>query len=49
MDDYNLMRLSETQDDDAVESEDFEEPEEDFSTRYRAFYDDVKISVKEDW
>ena len=49
MDDYRLMRLSENQDDDAVESSDFEEEEEDFSARYRAFYDDVKVSVKEDW
>ena len=49
MDDYRLMQLSENQDDDAVESSDFEEEEEDFSTRYRAFYDDVKVSVKEDW
>ena len=54
MTDYELMRLSETVDEDAYESEDFHDPERKKSDaqRYSEFYDDVKQPskyIKEDW
>ncbi len=52
MTDYELMRLSETVDEDAYESEDFGEPKQSDKQRYSEFYDDVKQPskyIKEDW
>lgn len=49
MDNYELMRLSEDNDDDAFDRTDFEEKKDSREEAYRAFYDDVKVSIKEDW
>ena len=58
---YNLMRMSETDDEDAYELWELEREEiedmfsgdaEAFITAYKAYYDDVKTSTdvyKEDW
>lgn len=51
MTDYELMRLSETVDEDAYEREDFEKKRSARET-YDDFYDDVKQPsryIKEDW
>lgn len=57
MDNYTLMKLSEKMDDDAIELDDYELSEllpgssdiEDFKRKYKEFYTDIKLSVKEDW
>ncbi len=55
MDDYTLMRLSDTDDDDAVGYDEIEEEQkeprtaEDFKAKYKEFYTDIKIDLKEDW
>jgi hypothetical protein len=50
---YKLMRLSENSDEDAVEIEEINDREnteaEDFKRKYKDFYTDIKISIKEDW
>ncbi len=58
---YNLMRLSESDDEDAYDLFDYDQDEideellkdsESFKEHYKAFYDDVKTSknvYKEDW
>ncbi len=53
MTDYELMRLSETVDEDAYEREDFEDTKKRSAKEvYDEFYDDVKQPsryIKEDW
>lgn len=52
MTDYELMRLSETVDEDAYEREDFERKARSAKESYDEFYDDVKQPsryIKEDW
>lgn len=52
MTDYELMRLSETVDEDAYEREDFDPPAKSQKQIYDDFYDDVKQPsryIKEDW
>lgn len=57
MDRFTLMRMSEACDDDAVEPFDFdlemsflcEKESERFKVKYKEYYDDVKLSHKEDW
>ena len=52
MTDYELMRLSETVDEDAFEREDFPAPKKSDKQAYDEFYDDVKQPsryIKEDW
>ncbi len=49
---WDLMRLSDIDDDDAYEPEDFITEDSSFKTTYRDFYDDVKQStdyITEDW
>lgn len=51
---YELMRKSENDDEDAVELEDMDLKKkmtstEEFTEKYKEFYSDVKISIKEDW
>ncbi len=52
MTDYELMRLSETVDEDALEREDFDPPARSPKQIYDDFYDDIKQPsryIKEDW
>lgn len=57
MDNYTLMKLSETMDEDSCELMDFEynelNPEgnsaEDFRRKYKEFYTDIKLDIREDW
>lgn len=57
MDNYTLMKLSEKMDDDAVDIADFEYDElyqisddaEAFKEKYKEFYTDIKLTIKEDW
>lgn len=54
MNNYELMKLSETADDDAYEQDEVEEKEigseaENFKRKYKEFYTDIKLSHKEDW
>ncbi|MCH5161761.1 MAG: hypothetical protein J1G04_06995 [Clostridiales bacterium] len=52
MTDYELMRLSETVDEDAFEPDDFPEKKKSDKQLYSEFYDDVKQPskyIKEDW
>ena len=57
MDDYTRMKLSEKMDEDSCELMDFEynelNPEgvsaEDFKRKYKEFYTDIKLTIKEDW
>ncbi len=54
LDRLELMRLSENSDDDAYEWSDFDLedllPKPDaFKQKYKEFYDDIKLSIKEDW
>ena len=57
MDNYTLMKLSETMDEDSCELMDFEynelNPEgnsaEDFKRKYKEFYTDIKLDIREDW
>lgn len=57
MDNYTLMKLSEKMDDDAVDIADFEYDElyqtaddaEAFKEKYKEFYTDIKLCIKEDW
>ena len=52
MTDYELMRLSETDDEDAFEQDELLEKEKSADQKYSEFYDDVKQPsryIKEDW
>lgn len=57
MDNYTLMKLSEKMDDDGVDIADFDPEElyeiadnaEAFKQKYKEFYTDIKLSIKEDW
>ena len=57
MDKYKLMRMAENLEEDAIkfdEVEDLFPPQdsnsaEDFKRKYKEFYTDIKISIKEDW
>ncbi len=57
MDKYKLMRMAENLEEDAIkfdEVEDIFPPQdsnsaEDFKRKYKEFYTDIKISIKEDW
>lgn len=57
MDNYTLMKLSEKMDDDGVDIADFELDElyqtqndaQAFKEKYKQFYTDIKLSIKEDW
>ncbi len=55
MDNYTLMRLSEMEDDDAVERDELPEGGIDTSTpqgfteNYKKLYSDIKTGIKEDW
>lgn len=50
---YELMRMSEDSDEDAYDAEDIREEKEKsaqtFKEKYKEFYSDIKISIKEDW
>ena len=50
---YELMRASETMDDDGMDLDevvfDDKSDAEHFKEKYKEFYTDVKISIKEDW
>ena len=51
---YDLMRKSELMDDDGMDIDDAERQDdmsdaERFKERYKEFYTDIKISIKEDW
>lgn len=57
MDNYTLMKLAEKMDDDAIDLIDYELSEllsessdiEEFKRKYKEFYTDIKLSIKEDW
>ena len=57
MDDFTRMKLSEQMDEDSCELMDFEYNElnpdgntaEDFKRKYKEFYTDIKLTIKEDW
>lgn len=56
MDKYKLMRMAENLEEDAIKFDEVEElfPQEnesaeDFKRKYKEFYTDIKISIKEDW
>lgn len=57
MDNYTLMKLSERYDEDAIDIADFEREEllpemndaEKFKEKYKEFYTDIKLTIKEDW
>ena len=51
---YELMRQSELMDDDGMDLDDAEHQDdrsdaERFKDKYKEFYTDIKISIKEDW
>ena len=57
MDKYKLMRMAENFEEDAIKFDEIDElfPQEegtsaeDFKRKYKEFYTDIKISIKEDW
>ena len=55
MDNYTLMRLSDNEEDDAVERDELSETTIDTSTaegfteEYKKKYSDIKTNIKEDW
>ena len=57
MDKYKLMRMAENLEEDAIKFDEVEDlfphqesnSAEDFKRRYKEFYTDIKISIKEDW
>ena len=57
MDKYKLMRMAESMEEDAIKFDEIEyafpqqegDSAEDFKRRYKEFYTDIKISIKEDW
>lgn len=57
MDNYTRMKLSEKMDDDAIDLFDYDIEEllpkknsaEEFKKKYKEFYTDIKLSIKEDW
>lgn len=53
MNDYQLMRLSELNEEDAIEQDELDDYQksDDFEEEYVAFYDDVKLknTTKLDW
>ena len=57
MDNYTLMKLSEKMDDDAIDLIDYELSDllpdetdaEAYKRKYKEFYTDIKLSIKEDW
>ena len=56
MDKYKLMRMAENLEEDAIKFDEVDElfPQEgesaeDFKRKYKEFYTDIKISIKEDW
>ena len=57
MDRYKLMRMAEELEEDAIKFDEIDElfPQEegtsaeDFKRKYKEFYTDIKISIKEDW
>lgn len=54
MDKYQLMRLAETMDDDGPDFDEFqiesdEGDAEKFKRKYKEFYTDIKLDIKEDW
>ena len=51
MNEYERMRLSEAQDDDAVEPDEIPAADPKFAENYEDFYDDVKLrnNTKQDW
>lgn len=51
---YDLMRKSETMDDDGMDldeaqRQDLRSSAQKFKEQYKDFYTDIKISIKEDW
>lgn len=51
---YDLMRQSEYMDDDGMDIDEAEQIDtrsdaEKFTEKYKDFYTDIKISIKEDW
>ena len=51
---YELMRRSELMDDDGLDIDEAEQNDERsdaerFKDKYKEFYTDIKISIKEDW
>ena len=54
---YQLMRLAENLEEDAIKFDELEDAfpveegdtAEDFKRKYKEFYTDIKISIKEDW
>ena len=57
MDKYKLMRMAENLEEDAIKFDEIDElfakeegtTAEDFKRKYKEFYTDIKISIKEDW
>ena len=56
MNKYKLMRMDESLEEDAIKFDEVEElfpsegnSAEDFKKKYKEFYTDIKISIKEDW
>ena len=57
IDSYRLMRMAEEMEEDAAKDDEAEEilpyenPDsaDEFKRKYKEFYTDVKISIKEDW
>ena len=57
MDKYKLMRMAENLEEDAIKFDEVEDifpphdsnSAEDFKRKYKEFYTDIKISIKEDW
>lgn len=57
MDNYTRMKMSEKMDEDAVEYIDYDTEElldkgssaEEFKKKYKEFYTDIKLTIKEDW
>ncbi len=56
MDKYKLMRMAESLEEDAIKFDEVEElfpsegnSAENFKKKYKEFYTDIKISIKEDW
>lgn len=55
MNDYDLMKLSDNDEEDAPDFDDLPKIEnanvspDDFKTKYKEFYSDIKTGIKEDW
>lgn len=57
MDKYKLMRMAENLEEDAIKFDEVDEAfptaesgsAEEFKKKYKEFYTDIKISIKEDW